>query len=141
LAVNEFHGIEVDAAFATDPVNRHNMGMFQRGRRPGLVLEALQMARVHQGRKRERLQGHTPGQGNFLGLVDNAHAAAANLAENAEIAQGPWSLPGKGPAPGQRGKTPQIDQGLEGRPQFLEGLRLLGVRRFQGFPVDHFPGQ
>ena len=56
-------------------------------RRLGLVLEALQLARVQRRRERQHLQRHPPAQRDLLGLVDDAHAAAAHLAEDPEVAQ------------------------------------------------------
>ena len=40
-AVDELHGVEVDAALAADIVNRHDVLVMQLRRRPRLVLEAL----------------------------------------------------------------------------------------------------
>jgi hypothetical protein len=57
------------------------------GDRPRLVLEALQLPRVHRRRERQHLQRHAPVEGNLLRLVNDAHAAAADLADEAEVAQ------------------------------------------------------
>src|SRR5262249_22488038 len=49
---------------------------------------ALQLPFVEGSRERQHLQGHTPAQRQLLGLIDDAHAATADLAQNAEVAQG-----------------------------------------------------
>ena len=59
----------------------------QPGRRPGLAAEALQAAGVEQSMPGQHLDGHAPVQGDLLGLVDDAHAAAAQLPENLELTQ------------------------------------------------------
>jgi hypothetical protein len=43
----------MDAAFAADAVDRHDMWMFQAGRGAGLVLKTVQVARVHGRRERQ----------------------------------------------------------------------------------------
>ena len=86
-AVDELHGVEVDAALAADGEDRHDVGVVQARRRPRLVLEALQVARVHRRRERQHLQRHPPIQRDLLRLVDDAHAAPADLADDAEVAE------------------------------------------------------
>ena len=54
----------------------------------GLGLEPPELLRVHRRRERQDLQGHPAAQRDLLGLVDDPHAAAADLAEDAEVAQG-----------------------------------------------------
>ena len=44
LALDELHGVVVDAALAADGVDRHDVGVVQAGRGPRLVVEALQAA-------------------------------------------------------------------------------------------------
>ena len=88
LAVDELHGVEVDAALAADGIDGHDVGVMEPGGGLGLLAEALQMLGVEGGRKRQHLQGHPPGQRQLDGLVDDAHAAPANLADDAEVAQG-----------------------------------------------------
>jgi hypothetical protein len=58
LAVDQLHGVEVDAALAADRVDRHDVGVVQARRRAGLVVEALQLARVHRRRQGQDLQRH-----------------------------------------------------------------------------------
>ncbi len=92
------------------------MGMMEAGRGSRLVVEALQMPRVHCGRERQHLERHPAAQRDLLHLVDHSHAAAANLAENAKIAQrAGWLRGQRGPA----GTT-----GLRQRDQLQRGKHL-----------------
>ena len=77
----------MDAALAADGVDRDDVRVVQRGRRPRLVVEALQLPRVHRRRERQHLQGHAPAQRHLLRLVHHAHAAAAHLADQPEVAE------------------------------------------------------
>jgi hypothetical protein len=77
----------VHAAILPDGIDRYDMLMVERGRRPRFVVEALQVTRVHRGGERQHLQRHPPAQRELLSFIDNAHAAAADFAEQAEIAQ------------------------------------------------------
>ena len=86
-AVDELHGVEVDAALAADRVDGHDVGVVQLGGGLGLVLEALQVLGVQRRGERQHLQRDAPAQGQLHGLVDDAHAAAADLADDLEIAQ------------------------------------------------------
>ncbi len=78
----------MNAAFAADEIDGHDVGMVQSGRRPRLVLETLQLPSVQGGRQRQHLQRHAPAERNLLRLVDDAHAAAAHLADEPETPQG-----------------------------------------------------
>ena len=80
-ALDELHGVEVDAALAADGEDRDDVRVVQLRRGLGLVLEPLQLARVERGREGQHLQGHAAAQRDLLGLVDDAHAAAADLAD------------------------------------------------------------
>ena len=84
--LDELHGVVVDAALLADRVHRHDVLVPQMRRGEGLVLEALQLARVEGRGERQHLQRHAPPQRDLLGLVDHAHAAPADFAQEAEIA-------------------------------------------------------
>ena len=74
-----------------DAEDRHDVGVVQVGRGAGLAVEAADLLGVEQGRRAQDLQRHATAERLLLGLVDDAHAAAADLAEDAEIAQTlPW---------------------------------------------------
>jgi hypothetical protein len=87
LAVDELHGIIVDAVVAAHRVDRHDVRVVQRSRRLRLILEALELLGVERGGEREDLQRHPPAQRQLLGLIDDAHAAPAHLAEQAKVPQ------------------------------------------------------
>jgi hypothetical protein len=52
-----------------------------------LVLESLKMPRIEHGRKGEYLECDTAVQRNLIRLINDTHAAAANLADNAIFAE------------------------------------------------------
>jgi hypothetical protein len=87
LPVDELHGVEVNGSLAAHRVDVDDVRVVQRARRPRLVVEALQLARVHRGRVRQHLQRHPPAQRHLLRLVDHPHAAATHLADQAEVAE------------------------------------------------------
>jgi hypothetical protein len=62
-------------------VDRNDIGVVQPGGCLRLALEALQMAGIQERMLAQDFQRHTPTQGDLHGLIDNAHAAAADLAE------------------------------------------------------------
>jgi hypothetical protein len=62
----------------------------------GLVVEALQPARVQRRRERQHFQRHAPPQRELLRLVDHPHPAAADLPEDPEVAQRDARLEGRG---------------------------------------------
>ena len=62
--------------------------MVQGRRGPGLALEALERLRVCGHRVREELERHGAPQARVLGFVDDTHAAAAKLAQDAVVGEG-----------------------------------------------------
>jgi len=87
LAVNELHGVKVYAPVHADEMDGHNVRVVQLRRRLRFVLEALQLPGIQRSGEGEHLQGHAPAEGDLLGLIDDAHAAAARFPKNAEVAQ------------------------------------------------------
>ena len=77
----------MDAALLADGVDGHDMLVVQLGSGAGFVLEALELARIHGQRKRQDFQGDAPPERDLLGLVHDAHAATADLAQDAKITQ------------------------------------------------------
>ena len=77
----------MDAALATNGINRDDVGVVELGGRQGLGLEPPELSRVHRRRKREHLERHPTVQGTLHSLIDHPHAAAAHLGDQAEIAQ------------------------------------------------------
>jgi hypothetical protein len=75
------------AALTADEMDGHNVLVLEVGGRLRLVLEALESPGVHRCGERQHLQGHPPAQGELLGLIDDPHAAPADLADDVEIPQ------------------------------------------------------
>ncbi len=86
LALDELHRVKLDVAVLSDLEDRHDIRVVQTGRGAGLVAEAVQGLGVAEGAARQDLQRHATAEGDLLGLVDDPHAAAADLAEEAEVA-------------------------------------------------------
>ena len=84
---DELHHEVVMPVLPAHAEDRHDVGVVQPRRRPGLALEPPHLLGVEQRAGREHLQRHAPAQRFLLGLVDHAHAAAADLAEDAVVAQ------------------------------------------------------
>ena len=77
----------MDAALVPDRIDGHDVGVVQLGGGLGLVLEALQVPRVQGRSERQHLERDDAAQRKLDRLVDDAHAAAADFADDAEIAQ------------------------------------------------------
>ena len=89
LALDELHGIEADIAVLADLEDRHDVGVVQPGRGAGLAAEPLLDQPVAGHLPRQDLQRHPAAQRDLLGLVDHAHAAPADLAEDPVVADLP----------------------------------------------------
>ena len=87
LPVDQVHGVEVVAVVLADGVDRDDVGVVQLGRGLGLALEALLGLGAHAQRGREDLQGHAALERDLAGLVDHAHTATADLAQQLEVAE------------------------------------------------------
>ncbi len=85
--LDKLHRVVMDAALAADGEDRHDVGMVQPRDGLGLAMEPLHGLLVRDGAEPEDLQGHPTAERGLLGLVDDAHAAAADLADDAEIAE------------------------------------------------------
>ena len=77
----------MDAALAAHGIDRHDVRVVELRRGQGLGLEPAELGRVHRRRERQHLERHTAVQRALHGLVDHAHAAAADLRDEAEVAQ------------------------------------------------------
>ncbi len=136
LAFDVLHGVEVHAAFGADGEDRHDIGMVQMGGRLRLVLEALQLLGVECGRERQHLQCHPPTQRDLLGLIDDAHTAPADLAQDAVIAQGPHGIGLGGSSSAvlrAGGSATQLVHDRQGGHQLTDltgQLRILSCQRF-----------
>ncbi len=76
-----------DARRAADGVLRYDVLVVEQGGCLRLFLEALQLLGVQRGGERQHFERHAPPQRDLLRFVDHAHAAAADFANNAVIAQ------------------------------------------------------
>jgi hypothetical protein len=77
----------VHAAIATCRIDWHNIGVIQSGSRADFILEPTQRLRVEHRREGQHFQRHASAHGQLLGLIHDAHATAADLAENSKIPQ------------------------------------------------------
>ena len=87
-AVEEFHHHEDAAVFFADVVNSADIGMIQRRCRTRLAAEALQCSRIARYVVGQELERDKASQARVLGLVDDTHAAAAKLLDNAVVRDG-----------------------------------------------------
>ena len=87
VPLDVLHRVVVHAAVLADPVDRHDPGVVQPRRRARLELESLHLHRVDPAVQRQDLQGDPPPQRLLHRLVDHAHAAPADLAEDAILAE------------------------------------------------------
>ena len=87
LALDELHGVVVDAVALADAEDGHDVGVMQPPGRLGLAAEAGKVRRVQQRRGRQHLEGHVPAERFLLRLVNDAHAAPAHLTQDAIVAE------------------------------------------------------
>ena len=77
------HRDEGTTLIFTDVVNRTNVGMGQRGCGLGLALKPCERRGIFRQFRRQKFQRDEAMQPGVLGFVDDAHAAAAQLLEDA----------------------------------------------------------
>src|SRR5262249_47661398 len=80
------------ATLAADVVHRHDVGVMQLRSRVRFIAKALQLSRIHRSGKRQDLQRHLPAERDLLRLVDDAHAAATDFAEDTEVTENSRTL-------------------------------------------------
>ena len=81
------HHVVMQPALFTDPEDRHDVGVVQACRRPRFPLEPLPLLQVGSQLLRQDLERHMPAQRDLLRLIHDAHAPAADLAQDAVVAQ------------------------------------------------------
>ncbi len=86
LALDELHRVEGRLAIAADLEDRHDVGVVHPRRGLGLAAEPLQRLAVADRVSWQDLQRHAAAERDLLGLVDHAHPAPADLAEDPVIA-------------------------------------------------------
>ena len=111
--------------------------MVEQGGGLALDLEPLPLAGVEGRGAGQDLQRHATAQGELLGLVDDAHPAAADLADDPEVAEqgGGGHALGRGPLAGRRRDF------IGRRPDELQAIDALGehagdfAMAFEEFPA------
>ena len=83
--VEKLHHHEDAAVFFANVVNGADVGMIQRRSRARLAAESLQRSRIARHIVRQKLERDKAPQPRVLGLVDDTHAAAAELFDNAVV--------------------------------------------------------
>ena len=86
LTLDELHGVEADISVLAHLEDRHDVGVVQPGRGAGLAAEPLLDHPVAGHLPRQDLERHAAAQRDLLGLVHDAHAAPADLAEDPVVA-------------------------------------------------------
>jgi hypothetical protein len=84
----ELHRDEGAAVLLADVMNGADVGMIQRGRGPSFALEPAQCLPVASQIVGEELEGHEATKAGILRFVDHAHAAAAELLDDAVVGEG-----------------------------------------------------
>jgi len=87
-AVEELHGDERVAVLVINLVDGADVGMIQRRGRLGLALKTGERLLVFGNLIGEELESHKPAELHILGLVHHAHAAAAELLDDAVVRDG-----------------------------------------------------
>jgi hypothetical protein len=87
LAFDELHGVVVDALFAADGEDGDDVGVVELRGGLGFYLETAEVEGIEGGGEGEDLEGHAAVERELLGLEDDAHAAAADRAEDLEVAE------------------------------------------------------
>src|SRR5262249_13668080 len=87
LALDELHGEVAPAVVLADLVDRHDMRVVETGDGLGLVAEASEVVVAGPGPCAEHLQRDEAVEGALAGLVDDAHAAAAEDAVDLVVAE------------------------------------------------------
>ena len=82
------HGDEGAAVLLADVVNGADVGMVQSGGGPRFALEPAQRLPVARQVVRQELEGHEATESSVLRFVDHAHAAAAELLDDAVVGEG-----------------------------------------------------
>ena len=87
VTLDVLHHVEVNAVMLADAVDRYDPGVVQAHRGAGLQLESFHEDGIDPAMQREDFQGDAPAEGFLDGLVDDAHAAVADFAEDSVLAE------------------------------------------------------
>ncbi len=88
FAVEQLHGDEGFALVLVDVIDGADVGVLERGGRPGLALQPLEGLRIRRGLLRKKLQGHAAAELQVLGFVNDSHPAASELREDPVMREG-----------------------------------------------------
>ncbi len=83
-SLDVLHHVIMGPLQVTDPEDGHDVGVVQPARGLGLALEPLDLFGVVQGARRQHLERDATAQQLLFGLVNDAHPAAADLADDPE---------------------------------------------------------
>ncbi len=84
-APDQLHGVVADLGVLADLEEGHDIGVMELGGGAGLAAEALDGRGAH-GVPRQDLERHAPAQRYLLGLIDDPHPPAADLAVDPVVA-------------------------------------------------------
>ena len=93
-SVDILHDVIGDVADGADAVNGHDARMLEPAGDLGLELKPLERPGIAGDPHRQHFQGDPPRQRWLLGLINDAHAAAADLTHDAEVAKNPCAVGG-----------------------------------------------
>src|SRR5262249_42787861 len=83
LALNELHGVIMNALLFADAEDRNNVGVVELRGCTGLAAETSGMGRIQQRMEGKHLESDVPAQRFLDGFVDDPHAATPDFAEDA----------------------------------------------------------
>ena len=86
-AGDQLHDVVGQSLVFANAEHGHDVGVMQPGGGLCLAAEAFEMFGGKSCPAEQHLERHAPRQGALLGLIDDAHAAPADLADDAKIAQ------------------------------------------------------
>ena len=87
-AVEKLHGDKCLAVFISDVVNRANVGMAESRGGLGLAAKTLERLAVMGYIVREKLERDEAAEARVFGLIDDTHATAAKLFDDAVVGDG-----------------------------------------------------
>ena len=88
LPFEQLHHEELLPLVFADVIDRADVRVIQRRRRPSLALKALHGRRVPRQFRRQELDSHLPAEADIFAAVHDAHAASAQLFEDPVVRDG-----------------------------------------------------
>ena len=87
VPLHKLHRVEMHASIATGRVDRHDVGMVKLRRGLSFDQKPLPLLWINGRGKRKDFEGDLAAQRDLLGLVNHAHAASTNLADDPVVSQ------------------------------------------------------